>query len=81
MRLYEGEHADGGSLPGGGYFQRFKSRTSTVLCTGNLKGVQLVHLDVHVRAVAMACHTRRVETLRHRYVKPEYLNNIHITYM
>ena len=47
------------------------SRASTVLCTGTLKGVQLVHSDG--RAVAKVCHPRRVEAVRHSYIKPEYL--------
>jgi len=37
MRLGEREHADRGSLPDGCWFQRFKSRASTVFCTGTLR--------------------------------------------
>src|SRR5688572_7157591 len=36
MRLCEREHADRGSLPDAELFQRFKSRTSTVLARGTL---------------------------------------------
>ena len=41
---------------------------------GTLKGVQVVHSVG--RAVAKACHPRRVEAIRHcliRCIKPEYL--------
>ena len=70
MGLCEGKHVDRGSLPDGGWFQWFKSRASSVLCTGTLKGVQLVNSDG--QAVVKACHPHRVEAIRHRYIKPEY---------